>query len=541
MNGDERMQADGQALPSIQGVHLLYLGIVVALLVVGAVLTLPVGWHVIVNELLLIGLPLAVYIRVAGLPARKTLRIYWPGWRVIGLALLMGGGAWLLDSWVAQVFALVFDYQVPAGPAAVAQTTLEAVLLFVGIGLLAPFVEELLFRGLILRSYRRYRPLMAIGMSALLYLIFHLEVIQAVSLIPLALALGYIAWRTGSVLPAIAAHLGNNLIGATLSLIVFFHPSTITLISIGLAATGAALVGVVVYLIRAITWRPPASERRPGPRSVLDRWWPVAAVVIIFMGVAAFEVIATVDPEVLALGQPLEFQNPPWQEASTWHYEIRDAGGDAVGKAQCSLTPGLNVWDLNCQAQQAAYEVRTPTSFFSEGAVEEHLWAEWDQTSMMLVRAELTATIASGTVVTATVRSADEELELLVAVGGRSAGRLGLPATALVAGGGARSPLMIGEWPWRLSALPFRAAYSRRVSLAWPYRSVEGIEGRAPFDESTTLRVRNAERFSTPAGTFAAWRVVVGDRLTAWYDTNPPHALVGYNDDLLTWVLTEAE
>jgi membrane protease YdiL (CAAX protease family) len=539
MNGKGAMQAKHVPLPSIEGVHLLYLGIVIALLVVGAVLGLAAGWRVIVNELLLIALPVAVYIRVARLPVPETLRIRWPGWRVLGLAFLMGGGIWLLDSWAAQAFALIFDYQVPATPAAVTQTTAQAALLALGIGLLAPFMEEGLFRGLILRSYSRYRPVTAIGMSAALYLIFHLQVIQAVSLIPLALALGYVAWRTGSVLPAIAAHLSNNLIGAALTLIVFFHPDAITIISIGLAAAGAALAAVVLYLIRTITEAPPAVSRQRGPRLILERWWPVAAVVIIFAGVVAFEVIATVDPGVLTLGQTLEYQGAPWQRPSSWHYEIRDPAGDVVGTAECSLTPESNVWALDCHAQQAAYEVRTPTSFFSEGAVEEQLEAEWDQASVMLARVDLNATIASGTVVTATVRPADEGLRLTVTAGGELAGRLDLPATVLLAAGGARSPLMIGEWPWRLSALPFQAGYSRKIALAWPYRSAEGVQGRAPFYESTTLRVRTAERFSTPAGTFVAWRVAVGDRLTAWYDTNPPHTLVGYNDHALTWVLTE--
>jgi hypothetical protein len=110
---------------------------------------------------------------------------------------------------------------------------------------------------------------------------------------------------------------------------------------------------------------------------------------------------------------------------------------------------------------------------------------------------------------------------------------------ALLAGGGIFSPLMIGEWPWRLSAVPFGLAYSREATLAWPCRSAEGIEGRAPAKQVGFVVVRTAEEVSTPAGEFVTWRVSVGDKYTAWYTVEAPHTLVAYNDDMVTWQLTE--
>jgi hypothetical protein len=85
---------------------------------------------------------------------------------------------------------------------------------------------------------------------------------------------------------------------------------------------------------------------------------------------------------------------------------------------------------------------------------------------------------------------------------------------------------------------PFEIAYSRELSLVWPYRSAEGIEGRAPAKQVGFVVVRTAEQLSTPAGEFVTWRVTVGERYTAWYTVEAPHTLVAYRDDMVTWRLT---
>jgi hypothetical protein len=100
---------------------------------------------------------------------------------------------------------------------------------------------------------------------------------------------------------------------------------------------------------------------------------------------------------------------------------------------------------------------------------------------------------------------------------------------------------MVGEWPWRLSALPFQLAYSRESALLWPYRSVPDVDGRAPVREDAAVVVRTAEEITTPAGTFVTWRVTVGETYTAWYTVEAPHHLVAFDDGMLNWRLTAVE
>lgn len=72
---------------------------------------------------------------------------------------------------------------------------------------LAPFLEEMLFRGVILRSFlNRYPPGRAIIATALLFGIFHLNAYQFVTASLGGLVLGWLYERTRSLWPSIALH-----------------------------------------------------------------------------------------------------------------------------------------------------------------------------------------------------------------------------------------------------------------------------------------------------------------------------------------------
>ena len=77
--------------------------------------------------------------------------------------------------------------------------------------ILAPVVEELLFRGIIMSGFSRiYHPVFAIFFSALLFALFHLNPWQFPAAFALGLILGWIRIRTGSVLACIAGHAIHN-------------------------------------------------------------------------------------------------------------------------------------------------------------------------------------------------------------------------------------------------------------------------------------------------------------------------------------------
>ena len=86
--------------------------------------------------------------------------------------------------------------------------TLLAVLLVV---VLAPVVEEMLFRGLLLRGFlARYPRWPAIAASALLFGASHLNIYQFAVGVLLGLPLGWLYERTRSLIPCIALHAAYN-------------------------------------------------------------------------------------------------------------------------------------------------------------------------------------------------------------------------------------------------------------------------------------------------------------------------------------------
>ena len=76
---------------------------------------------------------------------------------------------------------------------------------------LAPIVEELIFRGVIMSGFTRiYHPVFSIFFSALLFALFHLNPWQFPAAFALGLILGWIRIRTGSVLACITGHAIHN-------------------------------------------------------------------------------------------------------------------------------------------------------------------------------------------------------------------------------------------------------------------------------------------------------------------------------------------
>lgn len=77
--------------------------------------------------------------------------------------------------------------------------------------ILAPIGEECLFRGLVQRKFLKWMPVVpALILQAVIFGVFHLNIVQGIYVLILGLAAGYVAYRCNSVLPAIFIHFVNN-------------------------------------------------------------------------------------------------------------------------------------------------------------------------------------------------------------------------------------------------------------------------------------------------------------------------------------------
>ena len=96
----------------------------------------------------------------------------------------------------------------------------QAMVQLLGLGMLVPLAEELMFRGLIYTRIRKRIPTgAAIFFSALLFALFHGNVIQMVFAFPLALILAWLYERSGWFACPLAFHMGANLTAVVLNLL----------------------------------------------------------------------------------------------------------------------------------------------------------------------------------------------------------------------------------------------------------------------------------------------------------------------------------
>ncbi len=83
---------------------------------------------------------------------------------------------------------------------------------FLKVVVMAPVIEELIFRGIILNGLRKnYPSFTAVFMSALLFSLFHLNPWQMPATFVLGMLLGWLVIRTRNILLAILGHAINNL------------------------------------------------------------------------------------------------------------------------------------------------------------------------------------------------------------------------------------------------------------------------------------------------------------------------------------------
>jgi hypothetical protein len=250
------------------------------------------------TQLFVFLLPALAIAARAGLDPLRFVRLSRPPPRTLGLALLAGaagflaGGA-LMALWAAllpEELVEAFDLaDLFGGP------PLERAVMIGGAALLAPLCEEVAFRGHLLSALRlRHRPGTAVALSAAFFAVLHLDPVRLPALLLLGLLYGWLAWRAGSIWPAVLAHAVNNSAAVVLGLPggagAPDEPPPAPL------ASAAVLLAALVVLLpilrgyrRATAPQPPEEALSPGagrPR------WPGVAAVAGLVSLAALALLA---------------------------------------------------------------------------------------------------------------------------------------------------------------------------------------------------------------------------------------------------------
>jgi membrane protease YdiL (CAAX protease family) len=120
------------------------------------------------------------------------------------------------------------------------------------IGVMPAIAEEMVFRGVLARGLATRWPVFAVLGSTVAFCGFHLLPAQMLGVLPIGLALGYLAIRADSIVPTMIAHLVNNLIGVVLSRgtipsaitdPIDAHPNATLAVALACVGGGIALAG----------------------------------------------------------------------------------------------------------------------------------------------------------------------------------------------------------------------------------------------------------------------------------------------------------
>ena len=97
------------------------------------------------------------------------------------------------------------------------QGGINTVILLLYILVFAPVAEELLFRGMLMKSAGSADARFAVIFSSLMFALYHGNIMQFIYTFILGLLMSYIDIMTGSLIPSIIVHIANNCIALTLA------------------------------------------------------------------------------------------------------------------------------------------------------------------------------------------------------------------------------------------------------------------------------------------------------------------------------------
>ena len=136
-------------------------------------------------------------------------------WIVIVWVILLACGSILPSEWMNEQLEVHFSaFSVPAYLQQMATMLMKSPLGYLVVGMLAPIAEEMVFRGAILRTllkiFNPRRHWWPIVISALLFALVHGNLLQGTHAFLVGLLLGWMYYRTDSIIPGIVFHWINN-------------------------------------------------------------------------------------------------------------------------------------------------------------------------------------------------------------------------------------------------------------------------------------------------------------------------------------------
>ena len=521
---------------SVYSVNILVLLVLVLQLLNFFLASVPQYPRMILNEFLLVLVPSLLYLRWADLPFRETLRLRRPGWQTAMSSFFIGVGLYPISIISGALFQMLLGYNLAGTEALLPQTPAEAVLAMIAYAVMAPLCEEIFARGIIQRAYEdRFGPGKAILFAGGLFIVFHLSLLQGLTIIPLSLALGYVYWRSSSLAASILTHFGANAMAAlVVTSNVFWKDAPSVLISPLSAGIGLLLTIVGFWILKRST-SPDAAKPTEVRSKHLKHAWPLLLAGLLYLVVIGYEFATARFPEQFQ--DPVTLGAAQLENAAEWSYEIRNVANDPVAEVHCRLEPEGDTIILHWNSVHQAYDVQVPRGRYMGGNITKEEKVSFKRADGQPLQGTLIGEFDWGSSETqwefdgrqffihyANSQWPDESFELALEGNSKS---LVLESTS---------------WPWILRSLPFASNYVGSAYYFKPYTWRQATQDNGPVLERVVVSVTGPETLGTSTGSLQAWKVTVGcppqvGLETAWYSVDAPHVLLQHHNGFETMVL----
>lgn len=259
---------------------------------------------IIINEVLVASFVL-IYCFARKIDIRETFRIkklrLAPALFITLLSVPLFLAATMLNNFV--VYGLQFIADLPPQSLPVPKTPGELAVAVLITGVMPGVCEELMHRGFLLTAYERRGSYRAVVIVAILFGLFHFDIMNLLGPIFLGAVFGYYVIRTDSIFAGILAHFLNNAIVVVIQYL-WGDPSSVESLSLswqellGIITIGVpalAVAAVLLFLFKQITegkTRIVQPVSRPGKdvRTVLSHW-PIAAVMVLYIIMAILNLV----------------------------------------------------------------------------------------------------------------------------------------------------------------------------------------------------------------------------------------------------------
>lgn len=251
----------------------------------------------LVNQYILILLPVLIFIAAGKLSFKEVLRLNHPGIIPVFLIILCSLPAYFVASFInsVMVYILQFIGEIPSQPIPVPHNYNELVTGLLVIAVSPAICEELLHRGILLKAYEKRGSMRAVFITSVIFGFFHFDITNFFGPIFLGILIGYYVIRTNSIFAGMLAHFANNAIAEMLLFISGEDVNagkniTITLQELGAVAVygigGLGLLAILLMTLRHVTEgksliNPPIASIKQDIFSVVTHW-PMVVVFILY-------------------------------------------------------------------------------------------------------------------------------------------------------------------------------------------------------------------------------------------------------------------